>query len=195
MNRMALFCSVAVAALTLAAFVNHVQTSELPGGAPPQMPPQIPPQVPSLAGAAPGGGVPTQLPEPPPDATVRAAIRAQVLRDVVAPIQASFERRGSFSRVRRTPTTVHLEMPEPTEERAPREGGSEFVLFELESEGGRVLRSGERRTLAFGRVEVASGHVELSIVRTPKATADVRLWQPLDEALAQLGVKRGKRAR
>jgi len=191
MNRMALFCSVAVAALTLAAFVNHVQTSELPAGPPPPMPPQVP----SLAGAAPGGGVPTQLPEPPPDATLRATVRAQLLREVVAPIQSSFENRDSFSRVRRTPTTVHLEMPEPTEERAPREDGRGFVFFELESEGGRILRSGKRRTLAFGRVELASGHIELSIVRTPKAATGSRFWQPLDEALARLGVKRGKRAR
>ena len=186
MNRMALATSVAVVLLTLAAFVNHVQTRPRPG----EEPPPMPVLVPLAAVEAPAAGTPEATPAPAALTVAKhAAIEARVRKEIVRPLQESRFSLRQFSRVRLPVRNLKLEM-EKYRIRAPKEDAPEFVLFELREVDERRARADVTPpVLAYGRVQVATGALELSVFRSGKRKA-TRDWQPAAKALPRLGLRR-----
>jgi hypothetical protein len=118
-----------------------------------------------------------------------AALEARILKEIVSPLQKSRFTHQQFSRVRLPVRNVKLEM-ENYRIRAPNEDAPEFVLFELREVDERRTRADVKpRVLAYGRVQVATGAIELSVFRSGKRKA-TREWRPAANALPRLGLRR-----
>ncbi len=190
MNRMALATSLAVVLVTLAAFVNHVQTRPLPGEEAPPMTERLPVLMPLAAVEAPTPRAAESKPKPPALTTAkRAAIEARVRKEIVSPLQKSRFNHRRFSRVMLPVRNLKLKM-EDYAIHAPKEDAPEFVLFELqEVDELRTRVDKKARVLAHGRVQVATGTIELSVLRRGKQST-TRDWQPAVKALPRLGLLR-----
>ncbi len=182
MNRLALFCTVGLVALTLAAFVDHIRHRELPGKEPPA-------ELTAPAGAA-LVAPPTR---PPVEAVVETvdldALRARVETSVLEPLRTQRLHAGSFSRVRMPAPIVDLEMED--EVRPPKEGGGNYIVFRVRERRGLEPRRAAGQPLAIGRIETTTGRIELAPGRVldPSAVTFVGLA----DGLKRLGVREGKR--
>ena len=178
MTRMAFFCSFLVVGLTAVVLAHHERGDS--GGPPDDAP---------VPRAAPPGGDPAAAGLPPPRDEGRptvdhAALGARVTREVLEPLQSSWARRLSFSRVRQPSPHLHLR-PYGAEERAPRETGDDrYVLFEVEQELRRFGQEGERTPYARVRVGRDTGAIEIAMLHAGTHGPRAGPWQPA-EALVE----------
>ncbi len=196
MNRMAVACGLAVAGLTVAAFVNHVQSAPLPGAEAPPPRSEVPPlpenpvafladveaAAPAAAGREPAPA--TRVPVPTVD---YKALQARIEREIVTPLRKRFLDRKNFSRVRlpEPDLSLHLRAPTRRERRGPT---PTHVEFEIEQASGRLSRGSRSRVMVYGRVETATGRIEMALPAS-RSKATKHPWEPASKTLARLGVE------
>jgi len=185
MNRMAVASALAVTLLTLAAFVNHVQTKPLPGEDPTALPAFESSPPPAAAAAAgyelrPSMDVASTTALTP---ALLARLESELAEQVVKPLQLSVIDYRRFSRVLLPKRTISLRLEKNTI-RAPKESGPEFVLFRLEDSRQRSSEEARRRVLAHGRVHLASGRIDMA-AGALKPGPDA--WEPAAKTLRRLG--------
>ncbi len=207
MNRLSTFCALALAVLTLAAFVDHVQHHELPGKEPDAAPlaatptPESTPAIveqPGVAAASTAiissyasptarGDSPTQEPQLTPSprpAVDTKALKKRITGLILQPLRDHRMHAGTFSRVRRRDPIVELEIEEFV--RPPSEAPPTFIAFRVTERRDRMGAKSVARQLAAGRLHVATGVIQLAPGATKKPADSA--FEDVAKALVRLGV-------